>query len=293
MNGAVPSCWDDAERHEPSELFWLSDPLVRAAVNRRVSGDASVWPIPWFRNRVADRLPFERVLSVGCGTGALERNLVQEGIASRVVGVDLAMGPLSRARQTARRSEVADRVLYVQARAEDLLTKGHWDAVFFHGSLHHFEDVAGTLERVARSLKPRGVLYLDEYVGRSRGDWRPWHLLLPNLVYRTLPASVRRTHVVRSPVTDEDPTEQVRAADILPSVKRSFRLFERKDYGGNLLLLIYPSLRRPGPGGSDRAIFDGAVARLVALEDAMLRHPRWVPEGSMHAVLWAEPRPGP
>jgi 2-polyprenyl-3-methyl-5-hydroxy-6-metoxy-1,4-benzoquinol methylase len=92
VNGASPSCWDDAERHEPSELFWLSDPLVRASVNRRVSGDASVWPIPWFRSRVADRLPFARALSVGCGTGALGCNLVQDGIACRVVGADLAMG---------------------------------------------------------------------------------------------------------------------------------------------------------------------------------------------------------
>jgi SAM-dependent methyltransferase len=179
----------------------------------------------------------------------------------------------------------------VQARAEDLLTRERWDAVFFHGSLHHFEDGAGTLERVARALKPQGILYLDEYVGRSRGDWRPWHLLIPNLVYWTLPGSVRRTRIIRSPVTDEDPTEQVCSADILPSMERFFRLLERKDYGGNLLLLIYPSLRRPGPGGSDRAVFHRAVSRLVALEDAMLRQPPWTREGSLHAVLWAEPLP--
>jgi SAM-dependent methyltransferase len=213
---------------------------------------------------------------------------VAQEIALHVVGVDPAVGAVARARALARQGGMAGRISYVASSAFDLLrAPGYWDAVFFHGSLHHFENVPGILDAVRRSLKPQGLLYLDEYVGRSRADWRLRHLVLPNLAYRLLPRRVRRTHLVRSPVTDEDPTEQVHSADILPAVERFFRVSERRDYGGNLLLLVYPSMRHPGPGGPSAAAFDRAVGRLLKAEDVLLR----VGEGSFHVVLWGEPRP--
>lgn len=287
-----PSCWDDADRHAPSEYFWLADPNVRARVNERITGDPSVWPIPWFRSRpeIAARLPFGRVLSVGCGTGGLERDLVRSGVASRAVGVDVAMAPLAAARRAAGAEGLRDRIAYASAEARTLLEREkHWDAVFFHGSLHHFDDVPGILARARSALKPAGILYLDEYAGRSRGHWRPWHLLVPNLAFRLLPRAVRRTRRVRSPVTDEDPTEQIASADILPAVRRFFRVLEQRDYGGNLLLLVYPNLRRP----PDPSAFPEAIERLLRWEDAMLRHPRIFGETSAHVVLWAQPRERP
>ena len=285
----MTSCWDDAARHVPSELFWLTDPLVRASVNRRVTGDPNVWPIPYFARQVRDRLPFGLALSVGCGAGALERGLIREGVADRIVGVDAALVPLAEARRAAAAEGFARRIAYVLASADDFLDRpGAWDAVFFHGALHHFADVAGTLERVRRALKPGGILYLDEYVGRSRGEWRPWHLLPPNLAYRLLPRSVRRTRIVRPPFDASDPTEQIDSSRILPSLASRFRILERRDYGGDLLLLVYPSLRRPGPGGPPREVFDATVRRLIRLEDGLLRQPP-SRRRSAHAVIWAEP----
>lgn len=219
---------------------------------------------------------------------------MRSGIAAKATGVDVTLGPLAFARRSARAEGMGDRIAYAQAEARSLLEREkHWDAVFFHGSLHHFEDVPGILGRVRSALKPGGVLYLDEYVGRSRGDWRMRHLILPNLAYWTLPRAARRTHIVRSPVTDEDPTEQIASAGILPAVERFFRVVERRDYGGNLLQIVYPNLRRPGSRGPGPAVFSAAVARLLRWEDAFLRYPGISGEVSAHVVLWAEPRPEP
>ena len=285
----MTSCWDDTARHVPSELFWLTDPLVRAAVNRRVTGDPNVWPIAHFARRMRERLPFARALSVGCGAGALERGLVREGVVERIVGVDAVIAPVAEARRLAAAEGLSGRISYVAANAEDLLAPPDaWDAIFFHGALHHFEDVPATLERVRRALKPGGILYLDEYVGRSRGQWRLRDLLPPNLAYRLLPRAVRRTRIVRPPFDDADPTEQIDSSRILPSLASSFRILERRDYGGDLLLLVYPSLRRPGPGGPSREAFEDAVRRLIRLEDGLLRRPP-ARRRSAHAVIWAEP----
>lgn len=284
-------CWDNVGRHEASDLFWLSDPSVRERVNRRISGDGNVWPITWFRQQMRDRLPFARALSIGCGLGALERELVRAGIADRVTGVDLAAAPLAQARRLAEREGMGGRIRYVQSEASDLLRhRGAWDALFFHGALHHIEDVEAILALARAALEPRGVLYLDEYVGRSRSDWRFRHLLGPNLAYRLVPRSVRRTHLIRSPVTDEDPTEQIRSSDILPALERHFRILERRDYGGNLLLLLAPSLRPSGPGGPTPRERERAIRRLLDLEDLLLSHPRLTGARSFHTVLWAEPR---
>ncbi len=289
VEGQGGSCWDSVERHTRDELFWMADPIVRERINRRISGDPRVWPLTWFKNRFATRLPLGRVLSVGCGLGNLEREIVRWGIASSVVGVDLAAAPLAQALQSASLEGMTDRIAYVRGDASALLRRpAVWDGVFFHGSLHHIADVPGVLDLVAAALKPHGLLYLDEFVGRSRDQWRWRHLILANLAYRLLPRSVRRTRIIRSPVTDEDPTEQIHSSWILREVEKRFRVIERRDYGGNLALLIYPSLRRPGPGGPTRLQLDRAVRRLLDLEDRILRPRPLFSATSFHTLIVAE-----
>jgi hypothetical protein len=138
-------------------------------------------------------------------------------------------------------------------------------------------------------LKPGGILYLDEYVGPARGEWKWQDLVRWNAVYRALPAAVRRTRVVRRPINREDPTEAIASSGILSAVAEHFRVLARRDYGGNLLAAIYPSLLRPDqPGGPPRGVFDRVVASLLAREDRLLA--RGAP--AFHTVVVAEATAG-
>jgi ubiquinone/menaquinone biosynthesis C-methylase UbiE len=47
------------------------------------------------------------------------------------------------------------------------LPRRAYDAVFFHQSLHHVAYVERLFAQVWRTLKPSGLLYLDEYIGSS------------------------------------------------------------------------------------------------------------------------------
>jgi hypothetical protein len=87
-----------------------------------------------------------------------------------------------------------------------------------------------------------------------------------------LPRSSRRTRLIRAPINDEDPTEAIASHEIVPAIERSLRVLERRDYGGNLLSLLYPNLRRPDEtsGPRDRTEFQTAVQRLLSWEDALL-----------------------
>jgi SAM-dependent methyltransferase len=273
--------WDDVERHAGGshmEEIWLANPAVREAVNRRITGSSHRWPLDWFQEAFADRLPFEESVTVGCGAGALERDLVSRGICRRITGIDVAGPPLEKARQEAAAAGLEDRISYVQADGREYLAEreGHLDGVFFHASLHHFDRLDYLLRLAARALTPRGLFYADEYVGPSRHQWHPLRLLQANLAYYALPRAVRRTGLVRAPVNAEDPTEAVASHEIVPAIHRCLRVLEQRDYGGNLLSLIYPNLRRPDAGSSLRAQaeFQEAVQKLLRWEGSLLGRAR-------------------
>ena len=280
------SYWSDLGRHGWDEI-WMNHPAVRARINRRVTGDPGKWPIGWLPEVVPDRIPFRRALSVGCGVGNLERSLVELSLVERVEGIDSSAEAVEAARESAARAGLSGRIAYsVEDARERLAAARGLDAVFFHSSLHHFDRLPEFLGLVRAALAPRGVLYLDEYVGPARGEWTWRHLARWNALYRRLPPAVRRTRIIRSPINREDPTEAIESSGILPAVEKHFRVLARRDYGGNLLAVIYPSLLRPDqPGGPPAALFDAAVERLLEQENALLAR-----EPGYHTVVVAEPR---
>jgi len=282
------SYWSDLERHGWDEL-WQNHPAVRARVNLLVTGDPAKWPIEFLPQVVADRLPLRRAVSIGCGVGHLERSLVEIGLVERVTGVDASLVALERARSAAAEAGLSDRISYVAADARAFLGGARGlDAVFFHSSLHHFDRLPAFLGLVRSALSARGLLYFDEYVGPARAEWTWRHLLRWNHRYWRLPRAVRRTRVIRRPINRDDPTEAVESSGILPAVARYFRVIARRDYGGNLLAPIYPSLRRPDqPGGPPPSLFDAAVGALLAQEERLLAREAGA---SYHAVVVAEPR---
>jgi SAM-dependent methyltransferase len=269
--------WNDLERHtggRQMEEIWLASPAVREAVNLRITGDPCKWPLDWFREAFTKRLPLTDALSIGCGAGALERDLVAKGICQRVTGIDVAGPPLEKARQEATAAGLEGQVSYLQEDARVFLRRrsADLDAVFFHESLHHFDRVYELLRLVESALEPGGLLYVDEYVGPSRRQWNPLRLALPNLAYYTLPRSVRRVGLIRAPINREDPTEAIASHEIVPAIGRCLKVLERKDYGGNFLSLVYPNLRRPGEASGPEAVtqFGRAIQRLLGWEDRVL-----------------------
>ena len=248
------------------ERTWMHEPRVRRYVNARVTGSEHRWPMDWFAERLV-AAPFRRGLSLGCGEGALERDVVAKGVCAEVLGVDLLEEALERARGLAREAG-HETIEYRRADMNRLaLEPDAFDVVFFHQSLHHVENLEGCLETVRRALAPGGTIYLDEYVGPSRDGWRQSMLADAQAVYDRLPGSLKRRRRIAAPIDRSDPSEAVRSAEILPVLERHFRVVERRDYGGNLLALIHPYLlhdRLAGPRGEE------ALETLIEAEKRLL-----------------------
>ncbi len=277
--------WDSIAAHSRVEEIWGSHPLARARINERISGDPDTWTTTWLKGRLQGMPRLRETVSVGCGMGHLERDLVRLDLVDRVTGIEISPVCIAEATRAAAEAGMAERIAYCCADAwEELPRRRDLDAIFFHASIHHFDRLEELAVLLRRALKPRGLLYLDEYVGPSRDEWTLADELRWNWHYYHLPRSVRRVGRIRPPINLEDPTEAVASSNILPAIAREFDILEQRDYGGNLLSVIYANLRRPdGVPPSPRADFDAAVARLLDAEDDLLRAGRL----SYHTVVLA------
>jgi SAM-dependent methyltransferase len=219
----------------------MHEPVVRRYINESISGSPDCWPIDWLARFLGGRC-FRRAVSLGCGEGALERDLVTKGICAHVLGVDVSLEAIELARSAAERTG-ATSLAYATGDLNRLaLPPNSYEAAFFHQSLHHVEQLDHCLSTVATSLEPDGFLYVDEYVGPSRGMWSRELLNDASAVFDRLPRSVRRSRRLGLPVDWRDPTEAIASAEIPGALARHYVVRHRRDYGGNLLAVIYPHL---------------------------------------------------
>jgi 2-polyprenyl-6-hydroxyphenyl methylase/3-demethylubiquinone-9 3-methyltransferase len=101
----------------------------------------------------------QRVLDVGCGGGILAEGMA--GFGARVVGIDLAEGPLEVARLHALETgaEVDYRLVSAEALAET--EPASFDVVTCMELLEHVPDPASTVAACARLVRPGGSVFLS------------------------------------------------------------------------------------------------------------------------------------
>ena len=263
--------WDEGAPGEPENHYWGAQPLVRRAINRRVTGDPNQWPMEWFARRYAPE-PLPLGLSVGCGPGLLERDVIGKSICRAVEGIDFSPEAIAEARRGAEESNLSRVLEYRIGDVNALdLPPEQYDIVFFHGSLHHVRSVERALAQVRRSLKPGGLIYVDEYMGPARSEWSDDAWAFARSAFDALPSELKNRRDLMVPIPMDDPLESIRSSAILPEVRRAFRVLEDRPYGGNILWFVFPCLDMEKLR-EDRT---EALSRLIALEDHLLER-GWV-----------------
>lgn len=245
-------------------MIWQDHPLVRAYINRRVSGAPGVNWLAWFGRSFG--VGFERALDLGCGFGDLEEHALSLGLARSFHAIDISEPALAVAR-----SRLAGRP--VSFELADLnrvsLPASAYDAVFAASSLHHLTNLEGLLDEVEKSLRPGGFLVFDEFVGPSRFQWTEKQLAVVNEILAALPGRFkkrlrlgfgRKRRVRRAPLDGsglDSPFEAARSSEILLLAEERFELAARRDYGGALLHPLLEGIAGnfvPGRGPDDKLL---------------------------------------
>lgn len=263
--GAAAGEFWDRKAEAPREVYWAEPEPVRRAVNRRITGEPGLWPVDALGSRwLPARLG--RGLSLGCGTGNLERAVLRAGICGSLEAFDVSEASIREAERLAA-AEGLDRIEY---RVEDAdrvrLPAQRYDIAFFHHSLHHVADPDRLLDEVHRALRPGGYLYLDEYVGPSQDEWSDGALRWAREAVERVPAELRRV-AVEAPIDPADPSEMIRSSRILPAVRQRFEIVVERPYWGNLLFPLLNSL--DGPALCEER-WSGLLSGLIAREDELI-----------------------
>lgn len=271
--------WDQ-EVVDPTHHNWLADPAVRDYVNRAVGGDdRPSWPMNWLQREYPERR--QRGLSIGCGNGKLERDIIHLGICEEVDAFDASPGSLKIAQDAATAEGIADRIHY---RQDDFncvsLPRNRYDIVFFNQSLHHVSRIERLLRHVLHALKPGGLVYVDEYIGPSRTYWNAKTLAWYRALYQLMPRELRYEDEMPLPIQWDDLSEAVRSGEILSRLKVGFRIRDFRGYGGNVLAVFFPAMR---PG-----IPPAIVASLLNAEKSLLA----AGAQPFYAVMILEPKRG-
>ncbi len=262
---------------------WLEVPAVRDRIARMISGRVDADAYHWLLEVLAKRglsTPLERVLSLGCGAGDLERRLFSMDVARHYEGVDVAPQAIERARTAAAALPGAD-IRYSVADINKIsLQASHYDAIFCHMSAHHFSDLERIFAQVHQALKPGGIFFLDEYVGPKQFQWTTRQVELIGLLRRNLPDRWVRTaegeslRSFRAPTVQElvsvDPTEAIRSDEILAVLARQFVVTEHAGYGGTLLHGLLDHIGVNYVDGDKEA--NAMLETFFALEDWALAH---------------------
>ena len=258
---------------------WMGHPRVRHYINSSISGSPLQWPLDWFASFLRGRT-FRRGLSIGCGSGALERDVMARGLCEEIDAFDGSEVSIALAREEAHRAGHAGRIHYsVGNFNEPRLPRRKYDVVFAHQSLHHVAKLEKLFRAVLRATTPDALLYLDEYVGPSRHHWNATNFAAHRAIFDMIPEPQRLVSLLPLPIEVDDPSEAFRSDEILPQLAIGFEIAERRDYGGNLLAPMFPYL----------VPTDELIDSLITAEQELLSsgHP------SFYAILVARPKRGP
>ena len=238
--------WGDAARtRDLAHVSWMASTAVLVHLNERATGDpARDWLSGWaWRWCTGENL---RVLVVGCGEGWLERAIVTWPFIAHIDAVDVAAEAVARARTTANELGLTKLHYDVVDLNTAVLPERAYDVIIAHSVLHHVERLEHAYEQLERALRPDGLLLVNEYVGPNRFQYSDDVLTIMNELLRCLPERLRRgaleprVYDVRTrPTVEEmlasDPTEAVRAEEVVPQLSSRFTILDRRDLGGTLL----------------------------------------------------------
>ena len=163
----------------PEQLKQLSIKEFTEAARVYESGHAGIYEIckddyPQMLEEL-QREPFEDVLDVGCGTGAVLELLNGEYPNKRLVGLDLTPGMIDVAR-----AKQLDNVRFVVGDAEALpFGSQSFDAVLCSNSFHHYPHPEKFFSEAARVLRPGGRLILRDYTSNDFVVWLMNNIELP------------------------------------------------------------------------------------------------------------------
>jgi SAM-dependent methyltransferase len=270
--------WSDPGRDVPGTQ-WLQIPGAAENMNRRATGDPEM---DWITHSAGLLTRFAKpikALSLGCGFGVIERVLRRSDYCQLIHGVDVAEGAIEGARKAAQ-DEGLDGLTYEVADLNTaILPKETYDAVYVHAALHHVFQLEHLLDQIKQTLKPGGLFVVYEYIGPSQMQFPRRDLELADAFLKAIPERYRSMPRLKDikkealrlsldAMNSSDPSESIRASEIVPLTASRFEVKHFRYVGGTLLLLIFSEIA--GNFKENDAEITPLIEALVVLDNFLI-----------------------
>jgi SAM-dependent methyltransferase len=228
----------------PNQLAFWQNPVARAAINRRITGDPELGPETHFARRHGPAIVAPLALSLRASDAKLELALVEAGSCERLIGldddqsrVDFASGRVP--------EPLREQIRFQVGTLEDFQAPAPLGAVVCRSFLHRRADLEDTIDRLAELLAPGGLVFVEDFVGPARFQWTDAQLDAINRLLARFPDELltdlaatdgRRKRSVERPDPDawiaSNPNDAVRSDEILPLLDARLERVEVCPYGG-------------------------------------------------------------
>lgn len=193
-------------------------------------------------------LKFEHGLTLGCGAGRLERDLINTDTCQRLHGIDISEKAIATARDIATKEnlpltyEVAD-LNFVK------LPEKTFDLVAAQTSLHHILFLERVADQIWHSLKNDGYLWIHDFIGETQWQYDPKRLSITNELLAVLPEKFRKNRINNrltaeikrpEPGTLGSPFESIRSSEIIPVFQRWFTIEWKVEFDAFLRFVVPP-----------------------------------------------------
>jgi SAM-dependent methyltransferase len=284
---------EKSETVEWRRYYWQSHPLTLRHINRLISGDENIDWLTFTKQRFFPE-PVGPGLSLGCGHGTVEREAIRLGICETFVGLDISQEALDVAARDAENDGLGERIAY---RWADLniagLERDAYDVVFAVQALHHVEDLEHLFDQIAGSLRPGGLVVVNEYVGPARFQWLDKTQTVMNRILELLPEVYRvnprngfvKEHIERTPaeeIAQVDPSESIRSDEIMELLRSRFDVLHQADFGGTINQFLLADI---AANFDDDDPKDVAILDLISLLEELLVAERVLPSDFVYTVL--------
>lgn len=250
----ISSKWDNAQETFAKGGAWHQHPLVVKTYKERVAGGHGSMV-----SRILDAYGKKgRCLSIGCGDGGIELQMVQGGLCDTMRGIDLSPVRIARANENVP-DHLKEAIEFRVENAETDLSGNEYDLVLFTHSLHHIFNLEAMVDAIKGNIMKRsGILVLEEYVGPVRWQFPQHHLDLMTAFLKGLEEEYpHRVEALRQnglwdgigfvppnaeAVKKDDPSETVRSDEIVAVLSERMALAENIPLGGNFFQWIFQNV---------------------------------------------------
>lgn len=221
----------------PGKVRWWQSPHIMSHYNKTVSNNPAESLIDVAKRKAKGRT-FEEGVSIGCGTGAKEMNLIKAKLVHFFHLFELSDVRIEEGLKLAKKLGISDRVAFSNGDGFDCFKDESVDFVHWNNSLHHMFDVAQAVQWSQNVLKVGGMFYMDDFIGPTRFQWSDNALGLINRIRAVLPDRYLLSPyhpkedkiLLDKPVTRpnphvlsmRDPSEAADSGRILESVRKYF-----------------------------------------------------------------------